>query len=541
MARADMSAGSADTAIVTAGTDATTAAPGPMDAARPSSAPTAMSIAAVNATPGHNLLNEGDGKDPAVIPNSVPRSLGFRLYVSHFLSTWNSRVFEFGAALFLTSIFPGTLLPVSIYSLVRNAGYIIFAQPVGNWINKGNRLHLIRASIIGQRIPVAASCALLLVLLLKKDELGSRKNTGVFAVVVFLSVVEKLSATMNLISVERDWVVVITENNEVARRKMNARMRRIDLFCKLMGPLTVSLVAIASTEIAIWTTLGMNVASVIVEYVAIEQVYRRVSGLKRISEVARTSDRRNSATSNRGAETQSRRRLQSVKPKVLNSIRGILPIESLPFYFSHPAFLASFALSLLYFTVLSFSGQMITYLVSVGYTPLYIGIARVGSSIFEISATWAAPYLMKKIGVVRAGIWSLAWQMTCLAGVLAWYFSGFEGKGTNSIFSATGLAVGVALSRMGLWGFDLCAQNIIQDEVEDDHRGTFSAVEASFQNLFEILSYVTTIIFSRPDQFQWPVVISVGAVYTAGGLYAYFLRKRRGHLFHAPRCVCIKA
>lgn len=244
---------------------------------------------------------------------------------------------------------------------------------------------------------------------------------------------------------------------------MNARMRRIDLFCKLMGPLTVSLVAIASTEIAIWTTLGMNVASVIVEYVAIEQVYRRVSGLKRISEVARTSDRRNSATSNRGAETQSRRRLQSVKPKVLNSIRGILPIESLPFYFSHPAFLASFALSLLYFTVLSFSGQMITYLVSVGYTPLYIGIARVGSSIFEISATWAAPYLMKKIGVVRAGIWSLAWQMTCLAGVLAWYFSGFEGKGTNSIFSATGLAVGVALSRMGLWGFDLCAQNIIQD------------------------------------------------------------------------------
>lgn len=53
---------------------------------------------------------------------------------------------------------------------------------------------------------------------------------------------------------------------------MNARMRRIDLFCKLMGPLTISLVAIASTEIAIYTTLGMNVASVLVEYIFIEQV-----------------------------------------------------------------------------------------------------------------------------------------------------------------------------------------------------------------------------------------------------------------------------
>lgn len=67
-------------------------------------------------------------------------------------------------------------------------------------------------------------------------------------------------------------------------------------------------------------------------------------------------------------------------------------------------------------------------------------------------------------------------------------------------------------------------------------------MEASFQNLFEMLSYVTTIIWSRPDQFRYPVIISVAAVYLAGGLYAYFLRKRRGHWFHArtllhpPRC-----
>lgn len=238
--RVPTSTGSASTARRPDATDAAEATPGPQSTQDPIAAPKTNNIAATNATPAHHLLNEGDDdNDPAVIPNNVPRSLALRLYVSHFLSTWNSRLFEFGAALFLTFIYPGTLLPVSIYSLVRNAGYIIFAQPVGNWINKGNRLNLIRASIIGQRVPVAASCALLLVLLLRKDELGTRKNAGVFAVIVFLSVVEKLSATMNLISVERDWVccvllshtiffsfvltcvekvVVITENNEMARR-----------------------------------------------------------------------------------------------------------------------------------------------------------------------------------------------------------------------------------------------------------------------------------------------------------------------------------
>lgn len=106
---------------------------------------------------------------------------------------------------------------------------------------------------------------------------------------------------------------------------------------------------------------------------------------------------------------------------------------------------------------------MITYLLAVGYTSQFVGVARVVASIFEISATWIAPNLMKKIGVIRAGIWSLTWQMTCLTGALGWYFSGYGGTGTGSIASATGLAVGVALSRMGLWGFDLCAQNIIQD------------------------------------------------------------------------------
>ncbi|ROV97797.1 hypothetical protein VPNG_08663 [Cytospora leucostoma] len=180
---------------------------------------------------------------------------------------------------------------------------------------------------------------------------------------------------------------------------------------------------------------------------------------------------------------------------------------------------------------------MITYLLAVGYTSQFVGIARVGSSVFEISATWLAPYLTRKIGVVRTGIWSLAWQMACLAGALGWYFSGYGGMGTNSIVSATGLVVGVALSRMGLWGFDLCAQTIIQDEVEDHHRGTFSAVETAFQNVIEMLAFLTTIVFSRPDEFQWPLLISVAAVYIAGGLHACFLRKRRGHLFHTPPCI----
>lgn len=165
--------------------------------------------AAAAITSGHHLLHHPEhtyggtdlsaAGDGGGIRLGVLRHIALRLYVSHFLSTWNSRLFEFGAALFLTFVFPGTLLPISIYSLVRNAGYILFAQPLGQWINTGNRLNIIRTSIVGQRISVAASCGLLLVLQLKSSQLGYRKDDGIFAVIVLLAVVEKLCSTVCLL------------------------------------------------------------------------------------------------------------------------------------------------------------------------------------------------------------------------------------------------------------------------------------------------------------------------------------------------------
>lgn len=53
---------------------------------------------------------------------------------------------------------------------------------------------------------------------------------------------------------------------------MNARMRRIDLFCKLAGPLFIALIDGASTTVAIWMTFGTNVLSMPAEYFLIADV-----------------------------------------------------------------------------------------------------------------------------------------------------------------------------------------------------------------------------------------------------------------------------
>ncbi|KAI0382232.1 hypothetical protein F5Y04DRAFT_253290 [Hypomontagnella monticulosa] len=467
----------------------------------------------------------------AALP-AIPKALTIRLYTSHFLSMWNSRLFEAGVVYFLASIFPGSLLPVSIYALVRNAAAIALTVPVGKWIDTANRLTILRTSILGQRISVAASCGVFWALL-QVPGLSTRAVQGLFAATVVLACVEKLSAGVNLVSVERDWVVVITEGNEAARRTMNARMRRIDLFCKLAGPLTVALIAAASVPVAVYTTLGMNLSSVFVEYMCIEKVFRMVPTLRR----SRPSQSREARSGRDSSPRSSRTSFERVR----RMVSEILMIPSLKLYFSHPAVIPSFALSLLYMTVLAFSGQMLTYLLASGINLWQIGIIRAVSTIFELSATWIAPRLMKRVGILRTGLWSINWQMIWLAAALSWFFYYYShGYPSTSLAPAIGLAVAVALSRVGLWGFDLSAQNIVQDEVQDDRRGIFSTVETSFQNLFDLLAWSLTIIWSNPADFQWPVITSIGAVYAAGGLYAYFLRQRRGHLVHPPQCLAPK-
>lgn len=51
-----------------------------------------------------------------------------------------------------------------------------------------------------------------------------------------------------------------------------------------------------------------------------------------------------------------------------------------------------------------------------------------------------------------------------------------------------------------------------------------------------MLSFASTIVFAKPEQFKYPATISSGAVLLAGLLYAVFVRSRRGHLLHWSKC-----
>ena len=136
---------------------------------------------------------------------TVQPAIRFHLCISHILSTFNSRVFEFGAVLYLASIFPSTLLPLSVYAIFRSALAIIFGPIIGRWIDHGERLKIVRASIVGGRLAVMVSCILFWIL---EGRFLDQPWTkwALLSLLIPLGCAEKVYGTVNMVAVERDWV-----------------------------------------------------------------------------------------------------------------------------------------------------------------------------------------------------------------------------------------------------------------------------------------------------------------------------------------------
>lgn len=136
-------------------------------------------------------------------------------------------------------------------------------------------------------------------------------------------------------------------------------------------------------------------------------------------------------------------------------VQKVFPLSSIVFYVKHTAFLPSFSYALLHLTVLSFSGRMIAFLLAMGYSPLAIGVARTVSTVAELSATWISSRITRHFGSVTSGSISIAWETIWLSFGVGCYMIGGR-------LALAGLVAGVILSRIGLWGFDLAVQDIIQ-------------------------------------------------------------------------------
>ncbi|KAI3854762.1 hypothetical protein MKX03_017495 [Papaver bracteatum] len=469
--------------------------------------------------------------------NQNPSSLILRLYVGHFLAKWSARMWEFSVGLYMIHVWPDSLLLAAVYGVVENASKALFGPIIGKWVDRMTYVQVLQLWLLTQSLSFVVAGITVTWLL---DNSGLRVSG--FAVFVSLVVLTNVSGAVGILStlagtilIEREWVVVISrgEPPEVLTN-MNSVIRRIDLSCKLFAPVASGfIISFVSLEASAVTFAIWNVISVWLQYWLLKSVYdgipslrendaRRQARFEQIFPVEESSTVTEILLSPEGSSSASEAEHSWIH-SAIERLSKVAFFDAWIVYLRQDVLLPGIALSLLYFTVLSFGTLMTATLEWKGIPAYVIGIMRGFNAAVGIAATFLYPLLHSRISTLRTGLWSIWMQWSFL--LLCSASVGIQNRNT----SAWMLMWGVVASRLGLWMFDLSVMQQVQDQVPDSDRFIIGGVQKSLESILSLLSYAMGIIISNPKDFGSLVILSVSSVLVAAVFYSFYAFRVRRH------------
>jgi iron-regulated transporter 1 len=280
---------------------------------------------------------------------------------------------------------------------VRTVASICFSSAVGRWVDQSpNRLKTLLSTISVNRISVILASTIWFwivdsaaprskeALLLTDASYVPILKGGLFTIILLLGILENLSASGNMLSMERDWVIAAASANgkPYDLTHLNSVMRRIDLICKLIAPILISVVVSATNvRIGVLVVGAMSAASWGVEIWCARRVWSfntRLQEPRAVNEVSVDVDAL--------GQVELRRSCWSM------TAQGFLTyVKDFRNYFSSVVWIPSLSLAFLHISALTYSATFITYLLTIGFSLDLITLARAAGSIVEISSTVVTP------------------------------------------------------------------------------------------------------------------------------------------------------
>ncbi len=282
---------------------------------------------------------------------------------------------------------------------------ILFSSSIGYWVDRSpSRLRTLLSTIVCNRGSVVVGSLFWLFILSQEELVGTSDGGGFFglpsndlikgvgfALAVTCGIVERLSASGNLMSMERDWVVTVASSSGPYNlTQLNAVMRRIDLVCKLFAPIVISVVISArdSVRFGVLFTGLTSLLSLPIEMLSARRVWKSSQSLQAPKPMPPAPAHSQHATD----DTPQARGPGSLVAGIRRYFKG------LEMYFDTPVWIPSMALALLHFNVLTWRATFITSLINVGYSLNVITVARAAGSVFEISSTLVTPRGIEYLG-----------------------------------------------------------------------------------------------------------------------------------------------
>ena len=202
-------------------------------------------------------------------------------------------------------------------------------------------------------------------------------------------------------------------------------------------------------------------------------------------------------------------------------------------------------------TVLGFDNITYGYCLQQCITESVLGALAGISAIFGVSGSIAFPFLRKCLGLSKTGLFGLAALIATLTLCLVsiWlegspfdptYFQNTnqtnvdDGGGTtlddcsvSSYLSVGVLMAGIIGARFGLWISDLSVTQILQENVEEEHRGVIGGVQNGINSAMDTIKFILVIVLPEQETFGWLIIASYGFVCIGAVFYASYAVKHR--------------
>lgn len=317
------------------------------------------------------------------------------LLVAHTITKFGSKGWEFATPLLLLNFSAdGSLFAPTLFGLVIFLLKFLIGPAAGLWMDRAQRLDVIRTGIALQTIGV---CAALLVYGLlcwaqAADAMSSAVGWLLIGGMVLCGVVEALGALISSVSVKKDWVPTLWDasREQDTLATVNTWMANIDLVAEMFGPLAAGVALYVCGPGGGFVLIGFaNAFSFGVEICMLLSVYHGSAKL---------------ATP------------KPAKPGATDGAKSRLGdlIEAWPLFVSQPSgipmLVASY--SLLYLTVLSPHGVVLTaYLQTRGVEPPALAAFRALGALAGVAGMAAFRILSPKLGLrplASLHLWILA-------------------------------------------------------------------------------------------------------------------------------------
>ena len=500
---------------------------------------------------GRNLDKSGVNKS-----GSISRQTMIKLYVSRALSALGARFKAFCLGVFINKLASENLRIVAIYGFVVNVSAIIFGASVGRWIDQNKRLFAAKVSLWAENVSVTLAYLVLVLYYTFWTEIEVSKWI-IIASVILLAILANLASLGCKITVEKDWIVVMTAGDETRLASMNAVFTTINLAALVLSPMFSGLLFHLANQEVVALVIGLwNIISIFIEYYLLISIYNDHPELAMKKEPE-------PVTSDATKRSSSVDWISCRLDKPCNYIKDVGTGWKL--YMTHNVRNAGLGLAFLWMTVLGFDNITYGFCLAQCVTDGVLGILVGVSAFIGILGSLSFPYIRKKIGLARTGVIGMGCLITAdMLCVISIWLDGSPFDPMNignqaqetiklndddldrspvapnfsdtnnstlsisedpsdcqipSFLSVSVLLSGILVAKFGLWIADITITQTIQEDVEEEHRGVINGVQNSMNSLMDTIKFSLVILLPAEKTFGFLILASFVSIVSGAASY----------------------